>query len=235
MTSVDRAKRFLQNKSRSLAMAAIPLAALVTVAMPAKASFSFSNPLGCSGGTINSNQTGGCSGSLLPTQPNGVNGVSFNGSYTVTAVSPGGYTFNLDWSSAVSGGTFTGQIPVTWDFTVTPSDTVTSWDWSLDFVFGGAFSVPESGTASGVQHIQGSDFANFTGQTVGSFLLEFSLSQNATNGNESFTLTIPADTSFDVNAAAPTPEPSTFVLVALPMGYLLWRRFRRKSFPADRL
>ena len=137
MTSMDRAKRFLSQKSRAIAFTIVPLAGLVISQTAAKAATSISS--GFSPGSCNnvtglgttSLTSGGCAqvleGAVDPAS--GLQGVklySTNGDFSaVTAFTSSGGTYGMEFtgSGTANVSNFTGSaIPVSWDFSVHTSD-----------------------------------------------------------------------------------------------------------------
>ncbi|HLW76720.1 MAG TPA: hypothetical protein VKS01_07030, partial [Bryobacteraceae bacterium] len=151
MTAVERAKRFLQQKSRTLAMTAIPLAGLVAVSAPtAKAGIIF----GTGGCSVSANGTATqpgstCSLTGLPAA-NGVTGLTLFGSGAAISPSSGASLELLFGNSGgLATGTFSGGLSINFDFTINDSaSNVVAWD--LNFFFqapsSGSFDVNSSTT-----------------------------------------------------------------------------------------
>ncbi len=230
MTSLDRAKRFLHSKGRTLALVTIPLAALTTLATPAKATttFAFTSANQCNGSTYNANSTlssGTCSGSLLPTEANGVNGATLSGNLSASAIA-GGASFGLLWTWVAAGndGFFSGPLPLAWDFTIAPGSG-NPYNWTLDFDFVGTTTdVTESGSGSLSTEFQGTDVANLNG-SANNLTVTLTVTTIAAFDNQQLQAAILPDSSFDVNGV---PEPATLVLLAAPLGYLMFRRQRKQ-------
>lgn len=227
MTSVDRAKRFLQNKARTLALTAAPLAALVSVAPPAKAGpvLSFTS-ISCSGSGTNliGPPTGSCSGSLMPPASNGVNGVTLNGDMIGTiSVSGSAFSTQIGWFGSTNGGAFTGWFPLAWNFNIL-SSSGGAVNWTLIFNFngpGGAV-VMESGSGAVAT---GTDRATLSGVvTSWDVTLTGSVPCNVCS-DTTVEVSVPAGGSVDVNVV---PEPSMLALFSPVLGFLLLRRRRKK-------
>jgi hypothetical protein len=152
---------------------------------------------------------------------------------TGTAVSSGFFTDLLFTTQGAATGSYVGDIPVSYDFTIDdPSGYKIDWD-----VYFSAFGDPNSPSNS-------ADGVSTGGETTGSFdvLLDGStLSQyvlhldvmfgSGAQAGDTITVTIP-DNSIDVNPvpASTVPEPGSLGLFGsalAAMGLLTW--FRRKT------
>ena len=131
MNSLDKAKRFLADKTRAIALAALPLAALVAIsATPVKAtlvsSLSFGAPGNCTviaSSAGNGSVAGTCSSASI-SQPSGPNGVKiYTGSdpqFNVVTSSYFGSGGNFGAILSTTGlltGTYNGSLPIAYDFT----------------------------------------------------------------------------------------------------------------------
>jgi hypothetical protein len=239
MTSLDRAKRFLASKARTLALTAVPLATLVAVAPPAKAGPVVFNTGTCSATATGSSSVSGtpsCGNSLLVTMPNGANGLHLNGN--VSAISnSGGTSFGavLDWSGAANSGSFTGSMPVTWNFTVgfTPAGIaatpIATYSWTLDFWFNTrSIHLQETGSGAVSAPFQGSDSVPFNNTFVFNWEAQLTATRTSVNSGETLSLTVP-NSSVDINPAVAVPEPASLLLMTSGLGYILWRKRRRQT------
>ncbi len=234
MTSIERARRFLQNKSRAIALTTVPLACLAVLPSPLVSSAVF-ELAPCvpttSGGSSFSGIT--CATSQLPEGAIGVTGVKLTGGGT--AVSAGGFTDILFTTQGTATGSFTGDVPVSYDFTITdPSGDPVDWD-----VYFSAFGDPNSpsnsadGVATATGEIQGSFNVALDGSALSQYVLHLNVYFGGqSNPGDSFTVSIP-DNSIDVNpvpVSSAVPEPNTLSLFAsalASLGFVIW--FRRKT------
>ncbi len=241
MTAVERAKRFLKDKSRAIAMTAIPLSALVAISAPAKADIVF-NTGGCQVSATNGTLSGGsaCTLNGLPAS-NGITGLKLSGSGTVTAPNSGaGITLFFGNSGGTASGAFTGNIPIDFAFSATDSNN-NLIDWTLEFLFNGpssgSFSVNSStlgfNPISGSGTVSGSGLISAVNAVANSsWFLQLMVNvdnpgTNVANG-ETLSVTVPTG-SIDINGQSAVPEPSTWSMIATAAaGLLFWRR-RNKS------
>src|SRR5437879_761223 len=133
MSSLDRAKLFLQNKGRTLALSVVPFAALAALTPSAGAA-----PLVFTPNTPTLTQTAP-SGSLVTSNLssvaldvlNGVSGVGGSGNGTLTNGISGSWTMAFDMAGSVNGGSINAPIPVDWLFNFTASIGNLNWVLSL--------------------------------------------------------------------------------------------------------
>jgi hypothetical protein len=233
MTSLERAKQFLKSKARGLALTAVPLAALASMALPAKADVVFNSGF-CSGSTsgIGGLAAGGSCGFSSMGSQNGVQGISLSASQTLMAGFSGSGLMSmvLDWGGSISNGSGMsgGSIPVAWLFSVTPS---VSGGGFLSYLLtasvdGGAPTMLASGglSSSGVTTIQGSADWSLSGPS--SYDIQLQVTDSNAFGGDSIAVDVPAGSTIDINAAA--PEPSSLLLLGPGAALLLLRR-RRKA------
>ncbi len=130
MTSLDRAKRFISQHGKAIALTIVPLAGLAVTATPAKAGA----PTGFSVGTCtvsligSGSSAGGCSGSSDGIDPaNSLLGVKLygaSGSSAPSATNNGQSAFFGVDIQETGTASLTGlsSLPVSWDFSATSSD-----------------------------------------------------------------------------------------------------------------
>jgi hypothetical protein len=232
MTSLERARRFLQNRSRAIALTTVPLACLTVVPAPLVSSAIFEQApcvTTTSGGSSFSDIT--CDTSQLPAGAIGVTGVKLTGSGT--AVSNGGFTDILFTTQGPASGSFTGDVPVSYDFMINdPSRDPIDWD-----VFFSAFGDPNSvsNSADGVStggEVTGTFNVALDGSQLSQYVLHLNVMFGTSKEGDTITVTIP-DNSIDVSPVPGTstvPEPNTLSLFACAgaaFGLLTW--FRRKK------
>jgi hypothetical protein len=231
MTSLDRARRYLSNKTTAIAIVAVPLA---SVAIPPSAtagsltlsSFNCIQSTSGGGGTTVSD----CNATQLPAGTNDVLGVKMFGSGTVTDPFSG-YSDLLFTTQGDASGTFAGDVPVSYDFTITNSDPDTVLSWDVYFAAFTTSAGTQSGDANGTTtggEITGSFNVPLNG-TFDGFVLHLDVNENAAPG-DSFTVDIP-DNSIDVNNAAEvaTPEPRLGLFAAALLGSFGWARHRLRG------
>jgi hypothetical protein len=236
MSSLDRAKQFLQNKSRTLALTVVPFAALVALAPLAKASV-----LSFAPGTPTLTQTS-ASGSLATSNLssvaldvlNGVSGVAGSGNGTLTNGTSGSWTLSFDMAGSANGGIISAPIPVDWLFNFT-SNVGASLPWSLTLKLNGSpvtlTPSPDavSGTIPGFgSQISGTALIPVVEGPINSY--DFLLQINSgfpTVGT--FTLDVPAGSTLDINPVSSTPEPSAFFLAAPGLALLLLKSRRKQN------
>lgn len=247
MSSIDRAKSFMQRKARLIALTAVPLASLVGITAPS-AKATVVTPLildssgtdtcgiGTNGGTPSSGSS--CTVAQLLPGVNGVTGVTLYGSGGVTAFSSGGSALTLGFTvsgGSTNGGTVSGAVPVGWDFTIGDSnpDAVLSWGVSLDATIGGVneqvFDYIVDSVSAGL--VSGSTTtAALPPTTVTAYGVNFFVSDSDPQSGEVLTVTVPNGSSVDINpAASGVPEPGTFGLLGFALatlGSLAWWRKR---------
>lgn len=253
MTLMERARKFMGAKARTLALTVAPLASLVMVAPQAKAvstsALNFYSGSCFISQQINGSVSGGsCSAAVNPDAGNGANGAKLFGDAQLTTFGglSGGSTIGFNLSGFTDSGLFSGNLPVSWDFHALASDSSPVY-WDLKFmlnVSGGATISPlhESGclgsgcstpiAAIGTNpfdyHVMGSDAFNIPADTsILDYSIELTLSQSAPDGS-TLELQVPGN-SVDINgASAPTPEPASMTLGGIGLGAIALSRLRRK-------
>jgi hypothetical protein len=253
---MDRAKRFLSQKSRAIATTIVPLAGLVLSQMPAMAvnqgpGFSSGAPCNISPLGSNVGTSGGCSvaqeGATDPTS--GLLGVKLvGGEFEPFAFSGSGGTFGLNITaigSATGLQSYTGTIPVSWDFTPTSSDggnlsylltftlspqgTQLPGQIQTDTVALGStltegdlssFTVTSGSTVSGTAAF------NLANASIGSYTINLQVEESTGCCEKSLTVNIPTN-SLDLAPLTGTPEPASIVLTGVGLAGLFFRRRRR--------
>jgi len=258
LSSIERAKAFMQRRARLIAVTALPLAALVGIAAPAHAG-AVTTPLTltpspcvvtATGGTLNSG--GSCATSALATGANGMTGVKGFGDATATAgliLTQGiegsqvsGNPLTLDFlvgNGTTNGGTVSGVIPVHYSFSITDSDSTTAditWELILSATVLGQNTVIIDSLHNGVVAdgtlISSALNTNPLPPTaVTGYKVELKVTDTSATSGQFLHVNIPQN-SIDVNAISSAPEPGTFALLGSALagiGGFAWRRRRAKS------
>ncbi len=238
MTSIERAKRFIQSKGRVITLTLVPLAALTAVTVPAKAgpvtgasAGLVFNSTSCNVSFSGSGSGGVCTIDQLSPQ-SGVTGVTLSG--TGLVMDPSGGTFiglAFSGSGGTNGGSFgPGNFPVRYDFVVTQTDSdLISWTLNLTFQTSlGTLPEDFNGTTSGGT-ISGSPTVTIPSNiTVSSYSFNFVVADDSATVGNNLTVNIPAGQSLDVGGSAISPEPATLSLVGSALAGLMWWRRRKK-------
>ena len=234
MSSLDRAKRFLQNKTKTLALTVVPFAALIALTPPAKASvlsFDPSTPTLTQTAPSGSFITSNLSSVVL-----GVSGVAGSGNGTLTNGISGSWSMIFDMAGSANSGSFIAPIPVDWLFNFT--STTGSFSWALSFKLNGnsVDLVPSPDAVSGIisdstQQIAGTALIPVVAGPITSYDFQLQITTLSTTLG-TFTLDIPAGSTLDINPVdSSAPEPSAFFLAAPGLALLLLKS-RRKQLPA---
>jgi hypothetical protein len=229
ITSLDRAKRFIAEKAKKVAITLMPLAALSVAALPAHA------------GTLGTGSctTAGGSGSCTITQASAtganpaLNWLQLAGSGSTTT---GQLFFGTAIGSASGSAPSQGTIPVSWYFEIIDPGSLTI-GWSLGANIIGSNSQPgvfPSGSVSSTQFVTGSGLIHPNGGTLSSYILEASFQVQGPPGQGAFSVLIPAGSTIDLNGtttAGPsgTPEPGSVILMGTGGAALLLLRRRQRS------
>jgi PEP-CTERM motif len=245
LTSIERAKSFMQRKARVMALSVVPLASLVAVTAPS-AHAGAVTPLTLNTATCSVTATGNsgsCSELALATGSNGMTGVKMFGSGQANAGSistqsiSGGIQatipLTVDFlvgSGTTNSGQVPGAIPLAWKFTIGDSDTVTAdiaytITWTLNST---QFSSTGTGLTAGTYTGSASAFASLVGTAITSYKIELSVTDSHVASNGFLSVTIPQN-SIDLNAVSAAPEPGTFALLGSALaglGAFAWRRRR---------
>ncbi len=232
MNSLEKARRFLARKTATLALTILPLAAVAMPAQAASVNFLSFNTGAClvgqSAGTSNLSTTGSCVASSGTGGNSGANALSLSGNGQAT--SEGGGVGLVFGSSGSATGSFTGNLPVSWDFTVSSDASAIFYNLSIsaftDSVGGSGGSVFATSTgsvASGTRVIGSS--ALFLFPDTLSWSIDLTVS---TSTGTSLNVDIPVGSTIDVNPnVASTPEPASFALLGL--GTLALGLIRRRK------
>jgi hypothetical protein len=238
MSSLDRAKQFLQNKTRTLALTVVPFAALIALTPPAKASVLSFNPstptltqTAPSGSFVTSNLSSVALGVL-----NGVSGVAGSGNGTLTNGISGSWNMIFDLAGSANSGSFVSPIPVDWLFNFTSSSGAVSWALSFKLNGSTVALIPSPDAVSGTifggpqQQIAGTALIPVIAGPITSYDFQLQISTLGTTLG-TYTLDIPAGSTLDINPVSSTPEPSAFLLAAPGLALLLVKS-RRKQLRA---
>jgi len=239
VSSLERAKKFLQNKAKALALTVVPLAAIAASALPAHATNLVFNP--SSGSVFFQGTNGTFSGSnasqvQLATY-NGVTGVEGSGAASFLTGISGSWSVFYKMQGSVNSGAIDSPIPLFWLFNVN-LDGLQPVDWDIALTLNG-FGVtltpnPDNPFGSffgvGPHAISGNALIPTNQDTITSYEVTLSLSGFA-NGAHFIDINIPAGSSIDINpvgADQATPEPAAFLLVAPGLGILVLHLKRKK-------
>lgn len=246
MTSVERAKRFLQGRAKRLALAAVPLAiaaAGVTTAHAGAILYSGGKisvlASGASGSGIYPGTPSGGGGSFNFDPGTGLTGVSLHGEANVSASGSGTDTLSWIYAGTAFGTPGVTSVPADWYFTLYSDDASASLSWDLEIDFNGTDAV-NSFTGSGLSGC--TDFGCGVSSPANTFvtlplesLSSYTVTLTATYDHpDSFggedVINIPLPPTIDIDSAdAPSaPEPASWMLMFTGAGVVLWKRRRRK-------
>jgi hypothetical protein len=249
MTSIERARRFIQARGKAIALTIVPLAAIaIAASQPARAA----TVLVFNSGGCNVTSTGvlaepvsECYATPIPGFQNNANGVKLTGSGNVSVVSGGFGSVTFEISGTANGGVPgpLGVLPVSWDFTVAqlqgeqnlPAASQSgSLSYSLNYSLNsGSFSRTESGSLSfddsscfiaACSHIMGTDTIGVDGPVFG-YDISLTIQGTFSQGSVLF-LSIPGN-SVDLNPTAGTPEPASMALGLSGLLGIAFAGFRR--------
>jgi hypothetical protein len=231
MTSVDRAKRFLQQKARTLALTVVPLAAAAAGVAPLQGGSLALTPAECDAIPSGSGvfQITPCSSEQLPVGSNGVQGIKLFGTGSTTSSSSGFLAMNLTTQGVASGTG--GVIPISYNFTLfdTFSNSM-SWDVFFDVAgnladaSGQAKGVSTGGTITGSFSVDASSIGN-----AFQYVLHVEAIEGASAADDTLKIDVPQN-SIDVNpVASVVPEPFPSAVCGMALLSLAWwkRRINR--------
>jgi|SRR5580692_8526127 hypothetical protein len=228
MTSVERAKRFLQSGARAIALTVVPLASVAVIAPSLEASPLILTPATCDAIPSGSGTfvITPCTTTQLATGADGVTGLKLYGSDSTTSLSAGFLALNFTTQGTASGTA--GIVPVAYDFTL--SDTFSNaMSWDVYFDVAGNLT-DASGTASGISTggtITGSFSVDLS--SIGNayeYVLHVEAIEEASAPNDTLTIDIPQN-SVDVNpVSSAVPEPAYPGLIGSALAALVWWRRR---------
>ena len=225
MSSLDRAKRFLQQKARAIALTVVPLASVGAM----NAGSLVLTPSECDAIPSGSGifQITPCSVEQLPVGSDGVQGIKLYGTGSTTSESSGFLAMNLTTQGTASGTA--GVIPISYNFTL--SDTVSnqmSWDVFFDVAgnltdaHGQASGVSTGGIITGSFSVDASSIGN-----AFQYVLHVEAIEGASAPEDTLTIDVPQN-SIDVNPAiSAVPEPVPFTLSGFALASLAW--WKRRS------
>jgi hypothetical protein len=237
MSSLERAKRFLAEKTSRLALSVVPLAALAVSAVPAHAEVTFNVGSGSGNGNCSVSASFMGSGSCSSFQQSATGGnvfanwVAIQGNGSMSSASGGSIDFAVN-SGGASGVLASGTIPISWDFLLDSSSSG-SVAWSVlfrvSFSGGGSDSFSMSGSTSltglsSVEVVGSGAITIGTGGSVDGYAI--ALDTNTFGTGIPYSVDIP-DGSLDLNSPAPAPEPATLFLVPAAGALLFLRRKKR--------
>jgi len=159
MTSVERARKFIQARGKAIALTIVPLAALTLVGTQSARALtiplSFNNDGSCSVTALGQSQQGifsqtnSCTESVVAGSQNGIsNALKMTGNATVVPFAPQGLegsfvtqtpSMGIQFQmSGTASGSDTGIAPLNWDFNLTDTNSgATSGAYTLTFSFTG--------------------------------------------------------------------------------------------------
>jgi hypothetical protein len=228
MTSVERAKRFLQTGARTLALTVVPLAAVTAVAPSLPGSPLILTPTTCDAIPSGSGTfvITPCTTTQLATGADGVTGLKLYGTDSTTSMFSGFLALNFTTQGSASGTA--GVVPVSYDFTL--SDTFSnqmSWDVYFDVdgnlasANGQASGVSTGGTITGSFSVDLSSIGN-----AFQYVLHVEAIEGASAPNDTLTIDIPQN-SVDVNpVTSAVPEPAHLSFLGAAIVSLAWWRRR---------
>jgi hypothetical protein len=249
MTSLDRAKRFIAQKSRTIAVSIVPLAALTVAGVPAVAQ-TLNADGGCTVTGVGSAQSvsGSCAQANQSSTVGGILGVKVDTTSNASAFGFGvsGGSFGVDIATGIGSTSnfsfFSGTIPLSWDFTASATRGG-SLSYQLTYTLFGNFlqgQLPEGGNTLTPIATRTESGGALSGQTVsGTDSVTFGLPVNITgykidlrvmdsNPFGSLSVNIPIN-SLDIAepVTSATPEPETWGLLGTGIAAMLLGRFRR--------
>jgi len=248
MTSIERARQFIQARGKAIALTIVPLAAIaIAASQPVRAANVVTfTPQGCDvvQDGILQQPLADCSTTPIPGFQNNANGLKLSGEASVNASGsgPGSLTFN--YYGSANGATPQGSLPLSWDFTVGTNQQIpAAWfpgSYDLEYNLNdGAFIRTESGSLSfdaqcqnnqdlTCAHVTGTDTFPVDGP-INSY--DITLTISGYFFNSSFLqVTIP-NNSIDFNpqaAQVATPEPTSMALGLSGLLGLAFAGFRRR-------
>jgi hypothetical protein len=237
MSSLDRAKKFLANKARTLALAVVPLAAATSEIQAAPLVLS-TQGVNC---TVTPYQAFTNSGSFCSVTSNGIgqvdgiNWVSIFGNSSVMYA--GGEDNYYEVSFYAQGSADQGEspsqfLPVSYDFTVGESfgNEVISWELMIALLDASSGGYTYSVSGSGTGRFTGAGIINFGSLPIMRWNASLRVGALALSNEAGFFVDIPSGSTLDLNPVSGVPEPSTWML-ALTGGacLLLRRRVRRQN------
>jgi hypothetical protein len=246
LSSIERAKSFMQRRARLIALTAVPLASLAGIAPSARAgAILTSSPLILDPGGTDTCVTGGSggpvSGSCLVSQlspGSSLTGISITGSGSSANDNPSGGAQTVTFS--VAGGTTNGGglagvvVPIAYAFTITTGDNESpTLEYSIAISANGlpVFSSGFIPTTAGSLISGTVDTSSLTAPAVTSYGLVFTVEDTTGVADEELTVSIPVSID-SVGATTGVPEPGTFALLGFALsalGTLAWWRRRGTS------
>jgi hypothetical protein len=226
MTSVERAKRFLQTKACAIALTVVPLASLAVIAPSLHAGVLTFNPSTCDAIPSGSGTfiITPCTVTQLAIGADGVAGLKMYGTDWTTSESSGFLDLNFTTQGTASGTG--GVIPVAYDFTL--SDTFSNtmyWDvyFDVDGNLGSASGHPSGQSTGGTITGEFSVDLSSIG-TAYEYVLHVEAYEDASAGDDTLSIDIPQN-SIDVDPVS-APEPGTLSLFGSALASLAWWRRR---------
>ncbi len=239
MTSIERARRFIQSKGRTIALTLVPLASLAAITAPAKASSVSFTPANCNATAVGSGSAS-CVVNQLPAA-NGITGLTMSGMGTVSNLS--GTTAELgvqfDTSGSASGSFGPGTLPYRYDFIIGNSNGDTlEYILNTDIYTTGKtldFQVVQTTSGSGTVSAN-TGLVIPSNVTITGYYFDIDLSDMNSSPNQTLSLNVPAGQSVDLGGASTTsttPEPATISLVGSAIAGLMFWRKRKKAEPSS--
>ena len=226
MDSLERARRFLARRTSRLALTVLPLAALAITAPAAKAD---TTTLATGSNCVVDTGTGAC-GTTQEAAIGGNTGLNWVGLFSSGSLSSSGGQLFLTATGGVSGSEAflaSGNVPVAWDFNISPLPQDPAVDWTLTFQVnfsGGGSSTFSTGANSATgDTVQGSGSISTSGGTVDGYQITLHA-----GGPSDFQINIPNASTLDLNPQlSAVPEPSSLLVISAAGALMILRRKKR--------
>jgi hypothetical protein len=194
----------------------LPLLLVVAGALHAGAIF------GPPSGTVSAIGGGIATGTAGGLTTFGGQGISLDGTGTLTGVKSGRAGLLFDWTGTGSGTFLTDTLPASWDFTITGPGASTS-DWTLTFTINPGSTTTilvittytgSVGAGGGSVSVADAPINALTGNDFVSYEVSLEVDTAFTSSTETLAVDVPPLTSIDINPAD-VPEPASILLGAI--------------------
>ncbi|MDP9054898.1 MAG: PEP-CTERM sorting domain-containing protein [Acidobacteriota bacterium] len=241
MKSLNRAKRFISQNTRAIALTIVPLAGLTVGSIPGqafvKAVQGFNATGTCSvSGIGGASVSGTCAETSNGLDPStglvGVKVYGDNSDLEPTAVGSGIFGVDITATGTANVSGYVGAIPVSWDFTTSFTGSGIPATYQITYSLYGTTPtglgldgaiLPTATFTSALSSGTGSLL--LSGQTITSYSIDLKVTEFGTG---TLSVNIPTN-SLDIDSAtaAATPEPASVLLLGTGLAGMLLRRFRR--------